>query len=783
MNAKEDQTFNLTLDNGLRSIITSVLVIISLILPTENSFGQYINPPYGGTESTGFGEVGTQLAGPINGILNPSTLLTYTPRFNVSLASGIYSNYYLFLPTAKDISINIPIIKQTLCWRGYYGIPRDNTLRNSLLHSYSRAYLGGKKFVGTSLAYRLPLNKLLTKWNYFDLRLGTDIAWYQGKLAIKNPYPDSNSYWVSRTTYTSGARLRFGSLLHIRYTSAYYWILATTLQGSTSHGFSKKRLDFLTWSAGFKYFFGDERAKSIQTGFEVENNRDQSVNKIGIGLKYNFTETENNSIQVGMFTTPKNAYNPLYQNKRLYWYSLGFTKTVKDWLFALSIADALNLKLSKLNPPFSDIAKIVTVSLSIPFSIYNVPQLNPEFNATPELIDFSAKKRRLLIGKQDTLDLYLQYLGEQNLTNPKIFFNIEPPTGILLKKQYIELDEIRNKDFIPLQIPIKAIPDTPSNTYLLTASLTYGNNDLVTKQLTIQTVEPLLDVEAKVSSQTQYWFWEIPGLYNLKLVIDNYGEVTSDSLRVILSDNLTTLGLVDQSVYAVTDIKPHTKKELYIEFRATEGDLPPRIPITIYFEESHGFNPLPIHADLAIVNKTMVIYSEKQKDPFLTNFKEIDKFYIVLSPEWPELKQLSEKTTINLTRNSNFPGKIVIGPVGELTQLLALQSTLSNYSDNYEIVALKGHRVIPIKRYFFMVEKNESTQRILDEIAILPSYSDLLISNKILIGPFQELKSILDLEPFIKEYFKFYQIVTRYPNQVDLPFSKGKSLTTIFRKP
>lgn len=749
-----------------------IIFVIVFFINGEMAICQYVNPTFSGAQSSGFGESGAQLAGPLGGILNPSSLFINKPRININFITGVYSDYLLFYPTIKNISISIPFIKQTLSMRGYYGIPQENNLRNyssnNIFGTYNKAYTGGQKHIGASLSYRLPLNKFLRKRNYFDVRVGADVARFWGSLSPQKLNSIENDYWVSHFSGKAGYRYKIGSLLYIRYSPVYHWIFSSTFQGSIDNSFSIKEFDYYNFSWGLKYYLFDGNTKSIQLGFEIENLNQKSTRKIGVGIKYNLTDKVLNSFQGGVFTTPKNAYHPKYKDQTLVWYSMGFTKTIRDWVLALSLSDALNLKLSHLDQPSSDIAKILSISLSVPFPVNKIPKLMPAFNATPEFVDLSYKKRKLVIGKEDTITLYLQYLGDEKLVNPKVFFNIEPTTGIVLLEQFIELKSLQHLDFIPLTLPIKAVPGIPSNDYFLTASLTYGNDHFIKKQINIKTTEPRLDIIANVTNKTRYWLFETPGSYILELLIENFGNAQSDSLKVNLPEELLELGLVEKTTYTLTNIKPNTTRKLRIEFKTTRNDLPPKIPITILFEENNGFSPLPLHADFVILNKSLVAFAEIKQDPFLTQFKDFDKFYILLSPDWEELKIIQTETTLEMIHDPNFPGKIVIGPTHDLTTLLAIRFTLDNITNKYEIIGLKGHNTVPIKRYFFMIENEKEAQQTLNEFSILSYYPDLMQSNKLLIGPFKDLKVLLNLEGFIKEYFKYYQIVSRYPNQVDL---------------
>jgi len=760
-----------------KSILFFMFIQLSL-------WGQYVNPNYGGAQSSGFGEVGAQLAGPQGGVLNPATLFLNRARIGFSLNTGVFSDYLLYFPTVKDLSFSLPVYKNEFALRFYYGIQQDNDLRNynnyNFLGSYSSIYKGGKRRIGISSVYRLPLNTFINKWNYFDLRLGLDISRFWGNLLHTDSKTESNNYWVSPTSSGAGFSFKTGSLLIFRYTAKYQWLFSSVFQG-TVFGWSRKEFDFYNLGVGLKYFLGDASQKNIQFGFEIENITELSTRKVGAGIRYNFTERDQNSVQGGVFISSKNSYNPDYRNRFLAWYTLGFTKTVYNWIMAFSLSDALNLNLSSLNPPSKDIAKVISLSLSIPFPPRKFTKVIPVVVSDPEFFDLSLQKRRLMIGKEDTLSLFLQYFGQEELPNPKIFFNIEPKVGIVLQEPYVELPTLTHLDFKEIRIPVRAIPGVPANNYSITSSLTYGNDNYIMKRIELETTEPALDVSANINNHSRYWLFETPGSYILELNIENYGTSNSDSLEVTLPESFVERGLLRKNVYVVKNIRPKSKRRLRIEFKTLNENLPPKMPISITFKESNGFDPLPIHADFVIINKSLVSFSEIKKDPFNERFRQFEDFYILITPDWNAIKRIAENTTFDLREDPNFPGKIVVGPFTDLERVLSLRYTLDNIYNNYELVALKNHKSIPLMRYFFMIGNSQETLHTLNNFPILSYFTDRTQPRKILIGPFQNMKTMMELEEFIATFFKDYQVVSRYPNQVEIPQTSKNGLSTLER--
>lgn len=767
--------------NRLQRLITifTIFLIVVLLNCKFHLSAQYVNPNYGGPLSSGFGESGAQLSGPFSGILNPASLFFYRPRVNLSISTGVFSDYLLFFPTLKDLSLLYPIQKQKTALRLYFGIPKDNNLRKYSdripLGNYEGSYTGGQRYIGASIVYRPPLNRLLTRRNYFDLRIGLDVAKSWGIVSswMKNNV-SKGDFWVDSYEPGSWYHLRVGSLLMFRRAIKFQLALSTVFQSSIATDFSRRAFEFYNLGFGVKYFLSQQNSKNIHVGIEVENPTDISLRKVGLGIQYNFTNMELNSVEGGVFTYPKNVYDIRYNKKPLFWYTLGFAKTIHNWIITFSLSDALNLDLSSRTPPSKDIAKIISVGLSIPLTKRIIPIARSSINSTVEFLDLNFNKRKILIGKGDTLSFFIQHIGEDPVENPKIYFNVEPKTGIVLLDPYIELPDLKNKDFMCIDLPIRSIAGIPGDNFTITANLAYGRNNTVVKHLEIETTEPILEVITHLTGQKRYWFFEIPGSYILELYIKNYGNHTSDSLTIYLPNKFVELGFVSNSEYHIGPIKPNSSKKVKITLNTSQDNFPPKMPITINFREGNGFDPFPIYADFIMWSTTQISLTESWHDPFINNFKGFEKFYAILNLEWQELQKLKSESTFILREDPNFPGKLVIGPYENIYDILAIRYTLDMLSQNYELVALEKHRFTPLKRYFYIIENTTENKQILAEINRLPYYQDVQQSSKLLIGPFYTIKTIDNLEVLIQEFFSYYQVVTRYPNQVVLEEKNGK---------
>jgi len=729
---------------------------------------QYLNPYFGGAGNSGYGESGAHLSGPIYGIYNPASLYINYPRVNQSVTTGQFSDFLLLYPTIKDLSISYPVIANSLFLRAYYGKPINNDLRYKYgpdwLRNPQKYYKGGEQHLGLSLAYKIPMSQLFTRGNFFDIRLGVDIAEYWGTIIFnsRNSDDELNNFWLRSFHENYGLSAKIGTLVKFQRSIKYQWTLGTVI--SSKYPAQTRDIEFDIYSISFGLKRISHR-KSIQTGIEAENIFTNYKRKIGVGLQYNFTNYPINSIQMGLYQYPKNTQNDIYRNQPAYWYTIGFTRSIKDWIISASISDELNLNLSRKTPPSSDISKIISISLSIPFKNKKL-QMKKNKDVYPEFLDLSIRKREIVIGKEDTLQFYLKLFGKDSLSHPRVFFNVEPKKGIIINTPYIALPTMHHLDMYEVDVPITAVSGLSAGSYDIAASLTYGIDQVLVKNFQINTVNPQIDVVSEFGSETRYILFPVPGSYIMTLKFTNFGNYKSDSLAIDLSDEFSKYGLIENTHFVVKDIKPNTSKSLKINLNSVSDTLPPRIPVTFRFTESNGFDPLPIHSEIVIIDKNRISINQIENDPFLNNFSNFQEFYYVIRPDWDVVKSITKNTNLELNENPKFPGKLVFGPYSQLDVALAYEQTISSYVSGYEIVAVNDNQTIPIVRYFFSVSKTNDIKRKLEELDITFVHIDRQNPSLLLIGPFINLKTILELKDFINEFFPDAEVVSRYPNQV-----------------
>lgn len=732
-------------------------------------WAQYYNPFFGGAGNSGYGEAGTHLSGPIYGIYNPATLYLDYPRINQSVTTGQFSDFYLFFPTIKDLSLGIPVIPNSLFIRAYYGKPLENNLRYRLksgwIHNPDIYYQAGNKRAGLSVAYKIPLTQLLPRGHFFDVRLGLDMAEYWGTSIFRTHEPDSvlNGFWVKTDRGDHGVTGRFGSLIHFINGSRYQFSLGTVLSAFYSMQTRHIGYDRYAFSLGIKYSL--KTGSSIRFGAETENYFTYYKQKLSFGAQYNFSDFPLNSFQFGVFKYPKNIRNIQYRNQPGYWYTIGFTKSFHNWIICASLSDPINLSLSHKSPPSSDVAKILSFTVSVPLN-GKILHKKKEKSLFPEFIDLSLGNREIVIGKKDTLKFYLKLFGRDSLVNPRVFFNVEPKKGMIINSPFIQLPTMHPLDMIAVEVPITAVAGLEASDYDIAASLTYGNDQIMVKNFRVQTVKPQIDVVYEFNAETRYILFPVPGSYILTLKFTNYGNYKSDSLTVNLSDEMLAYGLVEKSQFVLKDIQPNMTKLLKIYLNSVSDTLPPKIPVTFRFTESNGFDPLPIHSEIVIIDKNKISINQVKRDPFLSNFADFNEFYIVFKPSWDTVKRIKKETRFKLSENSKFPGKLVMGPFSRLEVVLAYQQSIQTFISDYEIVAVNKSRLNPVLRYFYSISNTDESKRKLKELSIDFVHADRQNPSLLLIGPFINLNTILELEDFMEEFFPEANVVSRYPNQV-----------------
>ncbi|MBU4446448.1 hypothetical protein KJ656_15430, partial [bacterium] len=84
-------------------VIWTVILLSPIFL-----FSQFINPPYAGTVSDAHGYVGSLGVGTSYGYLNPAGGFSLYPTVSLGIYTGLYSDWILYYPTIKNISIRFP---------------------------------------------------------------------------------------------------------------------------------------------------------------------------------------------------------------------------------------------------------------------------------------------------------------------------------------------------------------------------------------------------------------------------------------------------------------------------------------------------------------------------------------------------------------------------------------------------------------------------------------------------------------------------------------------------
>jgi len=204
------------------------------------------------------------------------------------------------------------------------------------------------------------------------------------------------------------------------------------------------------------------------------------------------------------------------------------------------------------------------------------------------------------------------------------------------------------------------------------------------------------------------------------------------------------------------------------------GDNDMELPISVTFKEKNGYEPSPYYTTISMINRELIDSELLESDPFINNFEDFLQFYVVFDITDQQYNYLKATTQYHIDVNTNFPGRLCIGPFETLTESYENYLSLVIKVKNIDIYAVNKNRIDSISRFFISVPNiTENIEKIRD-IGIYPifrsvyPYHSILETNNILIGPFQNLKQIDNALEFIDKHIANTKVIKCFPNEVQL---------------
>ena len=729
--------------------ILIVVIFCCIVIPIQS---QYINPPFAGSSSDGAGAVGALESSYSYGYLNPAGCFTDYPRINISTYTGWYSDWFLHIPTIKNVSVRYPIVLNRLSSSFSYSIPQDNHLKYSVSHNPldlgSDLNVALRKQFAFILAYHPNVSTIA---NNLDLFIGANVSKYWTAYIS---YPVDN-YFGSGVYFRGGLYAQYHLFPKLKFDFA-----GVVQPNSVFYSNDVYLPGFYVGSAGVIYYLNLENNEYLKLGSEILMPllNESKTTKLSVGLKYHFPTLKNNSIQCGVFSY---SVDPYSQYKPVIWNTVGLSYELKYFAFSIAMMDAINLntKYRKQN----DTSKIFSLSLDIPFKI----KKKISFGDTKQPIFryFKYKSFPIKIKESKSIDLYVRNDGIDTLKSAKIFTNVLPQNGLFIPDRTIDIGHLAAGQIKKVTIPIEAINGYLTQKYLLKAECFYRPDASRSIEIPVQTIEPVLNVSLKMKPYKQILAGYVPGIFVIEVKVNNSGNMTADSLVVKFPENLVSKGIIKKADKVIPHLPPGSEKsvEYFLEFPDTIRNQ--SLPLNIVFEEKDGYVPEPYYTSIQLINRGNGDKDLLKIDPFTQGFKYIDRYVIVVNGNMETLKQLS---FYQMSYDNHFPGKLVIGPFNTFKETYDNFISVSQIVKTAEIYGITDNRIESINRFFISIEKNDiNTYKLLD-LEIAQIYTSTLDTGVLLVGPF---KSLLDLRPLLSFFEKNFNNVTvqsLYPNEVEI---------------
>jgi len=744
------------------------ITITQMVLVVNSTLAQYTNPPFSGSKGDGMGGIGTLGAGNLFGYLNPAGCLADYLTFNYSAYTGVYSDWILFPPTMKNLSIRYPVVSNVLTISGMYGMADDN----ELYLSANRDLWGNEKLntyyrydMGINISYQLPVSKYTDK-----------LEVYSG-IGIKKYW----RWWASNSMkgidYGGGISFRTGLLLNLRVNPKLTLATALVLQpNSLPWGPYNTFPGFYGGGIGFNYYFNLEKNHYLNFSSEMILPYDWNISKsfkIGGGISYHFPSIRERSIQLGIFSYP---YDPTASYLPVYWTTIGFTYEMKYFTISTAWMDAFNLDLGYRSR--SDVGKIISFSVDIPIRNQKLKKLRLGNSRRVRFYNPKYLPQRVKIGEMTSATIYLQNCSIDTLASGYIYANILPNDGMVLHNKMIPINKLSPGEIKKIDIPFESIKNYHSQYYTLKTEYVISSDNTQTKNIGIHTIEPILSASLRIRPYKQFLVVPTPGCVIISVCVNNSGNVRSDSLQIVFPEEFKDRGFMIETKKIIPVIRPGRTEtvDFILNFidQTRPGDNDMELPISVTFKEKNGYEPSPYYTTLHMINRKLIDTELLESDPFINNFKDFLQFYVVFDITAEQYHDLKTNTHYHIDVNANFPGKLCIGPYETLAESYENYLSLINKVKGIDIYAVNRNRVESISRFFISVPNiTENVEKIRD-IELYPifssahKYQSFFEMNKILIGPFRNLIQTDSALEFIDKHIANTRVITCFPNEVRL---------------
>lgn len=741
-------------------MLHKIKFICSLILIISHPiYSQYINPPFAGTTSDGQGGVGTVGVGSNYGFLNPAGCFSDHINLNFSTYTGLYSDWILYFPTIKNISLRYPIITNRLCVGLSYGIPVDNFLR----YDPSRRIIGSGPNLRTykrstysfKIAYHPPILKYFDK---LDLFLGTNISYY---------WRTTNPDQIINDDFGLGAYARGGAIIEYRCSSHLRIKLSGLLQPNSKALSTKSTYPgYYGGGMGFKYIFNKRLGNYLEIGGELLMPfwYNSKAMKMSGGVTYRFRADKNSSLQLGVFSypfDPINSYNPIY------WSSWGFTYDFKYFTASIAFMDAINLKDEYLER--ADIAKVISFSLNVPLRYKLFDKTTFGIKQQPLFYYPSYTNKSIKIGQIDTLSFFIENQGIKTLPSTIVYTNVVEKEGLLIKDKVLDIGDLKPKELRQVNVPLESLTEYPSQEFTIRAECAYMTDKSIVKYLKVNTVRPILNLSVEMKPHRQFLVVPVPGVSVMKIILHNSGNLSADSIWVILPEKLKEDQIIEENKYFIKHLTPGQKKEFRVLFSFRDNLKTDKIPMTINVKEKNGYEPLPYYTSINLINRGYADQNSISEDVFNQDvIMKFNDYYIVCNPEYEQLKPLFISTGYNVQSNNHFPGKIAIGPYDSYHRVYDLYNSLKVQIEDACIYGIYNAKVEPLSRYFISVAASEATKDKLADIGLFKIYTSTFETGTYLVGPFEAMTQIGLIYEFFEKNFQDIKVVNHLPNEVAL---------------
>lgn len=737
-------------------IYTRVFLIIFLLVePGKSLFAQYINPAYGGVTANAGGTVGSLGIGESYGYLNPAGTFSYYPILSTGISTGFYSDWILYLPTMKHFALRYPIILNRINISLIYGTPDDNKLRynpgRNILHNGETLNTYYRNEFAGVVAVHPMLREYVDKLDiYFGLRLSKYWASYSSGTTINN--------------YGAGITLRTGCIIDYYMNEKYKLQFSGIIQpNSIPEANNPSYLGFIGGGLGIGRILDIEKGNRFELVGEMLmpiETRSKAL-KLSAGFSYYLNTIQNRSFSIGIYSFPANpytTYNPVY------WSTYGFTWEFDYLTVSAAVMDAANLDM--IEHSGSDVGKIFTFSLDIPFKIKKLQSITAGNRSYPIIYNPSYFVKKLKSGTSDTLTYCVTNYGPDIFRNAVLYSNIVGKDGIIVRNKVVQLGDIASKGTKKVEINMESIKGYQAGEYILKSECYYRPDAAVTKLTKIKTVEPALKISFKVKEYRQFLVSYIPGVIRLKVGIKNTGNLTADDIKVILDSNLVKMNMISKSVYLIRQLLPGQQKDFDLTLVLPDTISGRTIPFTVTVKEKNGYDPLPYYATINLVNRGKYYIEEWQRDAFRNKFFAYQNFFIVIDTDYEGFSKIYASDFYDCQRNPLFPGKLCIGPYLSLQDVYNNYISLKNQYKNACVYGVNGNQYDILSRYFIAVNKTDQIIDKLIDLEIGELYQSLQEQHVILIGPFKDLMQIQPMYEFFKVNFLGARVVNYLPNDV-----------------